>query len=115
VAAEQGGWLDDHAAAQNLLRVQKQRPKPQRHPFAGTVVRCASALAPEQALLQQQILGNDRLDSARASGVASVTIKCASRPKIYFITCPVYREIINSPSTGCVAGGGVIDIVQLGG
>jgi hypothetical protein len=67
MAAEQGGWLDDYGAAQNPLRVQKQRPKPQQHPLAGAEVRGASASVREhkQLLFQEQILGNDRLGSAK--------------------------------------------------
>jgi hypothetical protein len=65
---EQGGRLYDHGAAQNPLWVQKQRPKPQQHPVADAEVRGASALAPDhkQLLFEEQILGNNRFDSARS-------------------------------------------------
>jgi len=92
---EQGGRLDDHGAAQNPLRVQKQRPKPQQHPLVGVEVRGASPPAPKhkQLLFQEQILGNNRLDSASPSSDASVTVKCTISPKMNFITAQFTAEL----------------------
>jgi hypothetical protein len=96
---EQGGRLYDHGAAQNPLWVQKQRPKPQQHPVADAEVRGASALAPDhkQLLFEEQILGNNRFDSARSK--QRCTIKWAKSTKMNLITHQFTSGIINSPCT----------------
>jgi len=88
MAAQQGGRIEDHGAARNPPRVEKRRPKPHQHPLAGTEVGRPPAAPPEheQLLFRQHVLGNDR----QSQGVSPPSPLIEQRPKINFITCPVY-------------------------
>ena len=104
MTVEQGGSHDDHGTAQNPLRVQEQRRKPQQELLAGTAVGCplAITLDDQQFVFQEQILGDNRLAPVGPKQRRHRHYQMRNSVKRAFISGLIYTRIINSPCTSTI-------------